>query len=1113
MFHISIPLESWLVALSKIFYDRELAVSERRIKPASIFQNSSLILGKQIIHILPDGHVNLPILVNQTTPIRIDLVRFDFEKKTNETITITKKEIKKIKKHSAINVSKSEPDSAWVFHYAVKKIGLYQLQRVVDESNLEVRRMVSEAVVVRCPSAAIRHVAPHKCKGELSNFHLEVDATPPVEVKYSKTINGEEMGYTVLTIPSELTDSPLETKKTGSAIMSMTSEALVDISWALSQSTAIPLNESLGVSGSWLYQIHEVRDGCGNVVGYSDSPQKESKLGRRSDISTLEQVFFVHERPKATLHNCDSQNPLKVAKGESKSLPLRLSSADKQPETSMYQISYIFTPQQGVDFDQEHLEKTSRVEFTTHYPGGSHEIHDPGLYTLSTVRNEFCEGDILEPSSCLLLTPPEPNLSIQTQPIADKCAGRSSGIIVDLDLVGTPPFRISYSERRTGGGPVIPKFAKTDLLHSQLQLKPEHAGHYRYEFVDISDAVYKHPRSLNRQNLVVEQDVKPLASARLLDPHPARRTCIGETVALGVQLSGEAPWKLEYEVIHNGRRGKKTVENIEEGIYTLETDQLNSGGDFTIALTSVTDQTGCKSFLEQETKIQVALQRPKAAFGFIEGKQSIHALEGKKLEIPLRLQGDPPWTIKYRNLDFPDDGSRQRTFYNSNDRLETNDAGVYELTEIKDAICPGSVDASLNVFKVAWIPRPAVHISDSTAVEAKGGKYVKNAVCEGDEDAVGISFTGTPPFAVEYTRRARTEKGSPSTSLAKFSAGLNVASIKMETSKAGLYDYTVDKLGDSSYNYDPRKFLPLKIEQRVHSNPTARFTHIGKTYKYCLEDDAGGENVPITLSGLAPFYLEIGIKHHSSSKQEVLYLHDIEGYSYNLHIPHKILALGTHIVTIRRVRDAHGCDLELASDAPHVQVSVAEVPSITALEPQEDFCVGDRISFILSGIPPFNVYYTFQNQDRKAAASNTNFRRLAEKPGDFRITAVSDQKSTEACKARTDIVRTIHEMPSARISKGKVTTTDIHEGGQAEILFEFGGTPPFEFTYTRSENVSKGKKSQVLETKSDISYEHQKVVLASDEGVYEVISIKDKYCAFSTQTVSGKRGQKLLMYP
>lgn len=53
---LQIPLEAWLVALTKTLYDRELAVSERRVKPASILRNSSLILGKQIIHILPEGY-------------------------------------------------------------------------------------------------------------------------------------------------------------------------------------------------------------------------------------------------------------------------------------------------------------------------------------------------------------------------------------------------------------------------------------------------------------------------------------------------------------------------------------------------------------------------------------------------------------------------------------------------------------------------------------------------------------------------------------------------------------------------------------------------------------------------------------------------------------------------------------------------------------------------------------------------------------------------------------------------------------------------------------------------------------------------------------------------
>lgn len=39
----------------KVAYDRELSISERKVKPADILHNASLILGKQIVHILPEG--------------------------------------------------------------------------------------------------------------------------------------------------------------------------------------------------------------------------------------------------------------------------------------------------------------------------------------------------------------------------------------------------------------------------------------------------------------------------------------------------------------------------------------------------------------------------------------------------------------------------------------------------------------------------------------------------------------------------------------------------------------------------------------------------------------------------------------------------------------------------------------------------------------------------------------------------------------------------------------------------------------------------------------------------------------------------------------------------
>jgi nucleoporin POM152 len=57
--------------------------------------------------------------------------------------------------------------------------------------------------------------------------------------------------------------------------------------------------------------------------------------------------------------------------------------------------------------------------------------------------------------------------------------------------------------------------------------------------------------------------------------------------------------------------------------------------------------------------------------------------------------------------------------------------------------------------------------------------------------------------------------------------------------------------------------------------------------------------------------------------------------------------------------------------------------------------------------------------------------------------------------------------------------------------------------YIRSSNARKGKKSEVLDIKHDISYEHKKTIKTSDEGTYEVVAIKDKFCSFSSQ-VPGK---------
>jgi len=967
------------------------------------------------------------------------LLRFDLETNLNETITIPSKEIRGLKKQANKSHGKNDHSSPRILSWPVKKTGLYRLQKVVDESRLEVQRRLSDTLVVACPRASVKPAPADKCKGELSDLVLEVDGTPPLRIKYSKMINKEDHGVSFQTLQPENLISPLARQRTSGALIFQDSN---DVSWARSQRVEVPLNESLSTIGGWLYSIDEVHDACGNVANYSQRNEDNERSATKA--SNLERGFLVHERPRAVLEGCDPQNPLKIAEMESTTLPVRLRSAShNEVGDNPHTLSYMFTPQSKLEPNGEHAADASIEEVTISNVHQRPRIRLPGLYTLRSVSSSFCVGEILEPASCLLLNPPEPDLSLTAEKIYDKCAGSSIGLLVDLDLIGTPPFDVRYNSLREGGT-VVPNLVTVERLRGQLELTPPEAGHYTYEFLDVGDAIYV-GRSLKHKNLVLEQDVKPPASARFFDVRPKRRACIEEPVSFDVKLLGEGPWILEYELVHGGKRRKHKIQDIQSNYYTIVTDSLADGGEYSLALVSVTDRSGCKVFLEQEVKIEVRRQRPKVAFGQLEGKRTTLTLEDKKINLPLRLTGESPWTISFQNLDDPTAPARQKRLQYPNDVLEVDMPGTYEIVEVHDALCPGSVDKSASTFEVSWIARPNIKVVESALVEHAGEKHVRKEVCEGDEDALELSLSGTPPYHVKYEQRLRPERGSVSLSKKEFTAGLGVASIRMETVQAGLYEYKFSELNDYLYDHDPRKVSPLVVQQRVHPRPSARFIDAGKTYGFCKDEDAGDQVIPIIFSGVAPFHVEIAIKHHAVLKPELVSIPSVASKHYSFHIPHRVLALGSHTVSIRKVRDARGCQRKSENDAPHVQVDVADIPAISPLEPQSDYCVGDRISYTLSGTPPFSVFYTFENADRKATATTTNFRRIAEKPGNYTITAVSDGASG-TCKARTNITKVIHEMPSVKISKGKTAVVDIHEGGETQILFEFGGTPPFEFT-------------------------------------------------------------------
>lgn len=745
MFRIGLPVQAWLMGLVGFLWDSELAISERSVKPGAILHNASLILGKQIINILPEGsavlnpnkqsfclnstvtQLEIPIWINRTEPVEMEILRIDIETNANETIIVKKKELSNMLKKARKATKSSDPDDPLTLAYTVKKPGVYLLRKVLDQSKLLVRPRQSSLVVATCPQARVKPTGPNRCRSDLSNVALEVEGTPPLSIKYRLAVNGKPRGGSQF--------QNLQPEDAVSPLSRHTSQALVkigpkDVSWARPQIMTVPLNETLTSSGLWEYEVEEIQDGLGNFVSYVNVDDEERP---RPKIAGIRQAFEVHERPTAYLKGCNPQNPLRVAKGNKARLPVFYGSTGKNAIDSAHSIEYFFTPETDIVADGYH--SADAVLHKQNLKKGEQPvIKDAGLYTIKAVSTEFCTGEVFEPTSCLLQNPPVPELFINSEDIVDKCAGNPIGLRVGLEMIGTPPFTIIYQEAKDGQ-----QIRKSPLqvasLRSTLDLTPIDAGHYQYTFASISDSVYGEQKL---KNLQLQQNVRPSAQARFLESGRPKQACIDDSVEFDVRFVGAAPWTLDYEVLHNGKRTKHHIETSDEH-YTIRTAKLNSGGEYVVTLTSVTDKANCKEFLKEEARVNVRHERPKAYFGHIEGKQALMALEGRQVGLPLRFTGSGPWRLQYENMKTKE--IKKETFSNANSNLDVKADGTYQLLSVKDSVCPGLIDEKADQFDVSWVARPSLSIPGPTAV-LEGGQYVKEAVCEGDEDSFDIALHG-----------------------------------------------------------------------------------------------------------------------------------------------------------------------------------------------------------------------------------------------------------------------------------------------------------------------------------------------------------------------------------
>lgn len=647
----SAPLFSLFAGLFKLFYDRELSISEKRVKWNDIIHNDTHIMGRYTVHILPEGvaklnphgHcyclgpsspvVTVPIKINGTQPVNIQLTRMDPEDAaaTVDTISLSHKEIKKL----MAKAPREDAPGLRFLPFAVKQPGLYRLTKVRDVTELDVRVHASHALVVSCPKASVKArpgARKDACTNDMSDLSIQLEGLAPLSVTYSRVIRGKPTTLSVSRIHPENYESPLLSGFNIDTYLAENNKYEDLATWAKRETLSVPLNDSMTSTGDWLYEIDQVTDGCGNLVDYKAGQEDgDSWLPGHSG---LEHKLLVHDRPVVRFDGCDPQNTLALPRGRRAALPLRL---DNQGVDVPYRLQVDFTPSAQLGSSTEHALKPQSKELVMKSASDYQWIKEPGLYSIRKVSSSYCSGDVLEPASCLVITPPEPSVTMEFNQILDKCTKSSVGLNVDLTLVGSPPFTLSYREIRDDRPPVV-KAVRIDRSRHQVRFTPEEDGHYTYEFFGLDDKNYNGVKIDPPERVL--QTVKPIAGAHFVERAHPKTACIDEPVEFVVKTQGAAPLTLHYDLIHGGRRTRLAEKNITDQIYTIRTPPLSNGGDYSLALTSVEDQNGCKVFLESEAKVKVRFQKPKAQFSPIEGKMSIRTLEGKAAKIPMRLTGE-----------------------------------------------------------------------------------------------------------------------------------------------------------------------------------------------------------------------------------------------------------------------------------------------------------------------------------------------------------------------------------------------------------------------------------------------------------------------------------------
>lgn len=1038
--------------------------------------------------IYTNSWVDIPIRINSTDEIK--LIELEYRDIYTNEINYQ-------------NFTKLNYESENLINLPLNKIGLYQISKIIDSNGLNLKIYQSHLIIPYCPIASIdRNDQLDKCIGDSDQKKIEVHGVPPLQIIYSKEINGNKQFFNDKNLQPKFFKSPLQSSKKNL----FNANDLNDLNWIRSHTIEINLDSFTNMDGIFTYKIEKLVDSLGNIIDFTKI-DNDIILKKYDLLST----FNVHNVPRASLdEKFNSNSPTK------KDIIISLENIKNWEN----EIPFIA----NISIWNNENEKIDEKLIELNFLSNSIVANYPGTYQINSIDSKFCSGIITGKSNILITKPISPKLEVKSSSIIDKCVG-PIGLDFDLTFTGVPPFHYTVKVYKIDKEKKTKKLFDTKRLHSNgarnhFSYLPAVEGNFEIVFDNLTNDIFTDPIHLTPVKDFVFKTSMRVKPSATLPQSKYFNLCLGDSTKIPIQLKGEPPFTLNYDIleISTNKRTLFKLENITEHSHFIESPSFDVGGDYIVSLVSIMDASNCLVGLsESDAKIKVRRDIPSASFNLLENLNESRIKQGSFSDIPLRLAGEPPFTVNYQHLDL--DGKllgnyNVKFLSNFKQSLRVNKEGIYKLDGMSDSSCKGKIDNVDTQYKVLFLEKPSFQIQENDVTRLTDHIFTKNAVCQNYETTVDLSLTGSPPFILKY------DITTPSGEIINHEIQVTTkyASLILTNDEPGEYRIAIKEIFDSNYaENDYRHDLDssndeIIVTQIANPVPKVVFAEKGKLYKACSLETSKQKSIlkPIQLKqlrGEGPFSITFSIYHESTSRTDYFTIDNVDLANFPYHKIYEGLKLGKHVVNIESITDVNGCINDSADfDDNSIFISITDVPKIHLLDPNAVYCVGDYVTYQLNGIPPFTINYEFNGVQLKSQERSSQFVRLASDPGIISIDSIQD--SLSQCKVDftepsmeqefNKLSLTIQPIPSVTVSQGNYVVEDIHEGDQAEVVFTFEGTPPFALTYVRTEDTdgnANDRSSQVVETHkvTDI-YDYEYKVITSLQGTYEAIEISDAFC-------------------